>query len=239
MQKRNIPLLIAGVVLLFGAGYFLLPWGANKPVPSGMPTAPPSGEGWIDLLGAAHAGGWKNITDDMDIFEITKDRELHIFGKTLFPLRYAGYEAQRFGDFELHLEFKLTSGANSGVFIRTQKEDPTYRGWEVQVLEDFGKAPDKNSCGSIYDVTTPMYNLSRPAGEWNSYDIRVQGGEVEVVMNGWRVIHTDLDLMTMNIGKFDVPHASLPREGLLALQDHGGEVWYRNILIRPIAPAAG
>src|SRR5690606_15827535 len=114
----------------------------------------------------------------------------------------------------------------------------TYRGWEIHVLEDHGKAPDKNSCGSIYDVATPMFNLSRPAGELNSYDVRLPGGEVDVIMNGWRIIHTNLDQMTMKIGKFATPCAELPREGLLALQDHGGEVWYRNILVRPAAPPA-
>jgi hypothetical protein len=107
------------------------------------------------------------------------------------------------------------------------------RGFEVQVLEDFGKPPNKNSCGSIYDVVTPMFNMSRPAGEWNSYDISVKGAEVIVIMNGWMVIHTDLGKMKTRLGKFKIPYAELPREGNIALQDHGGEAWYRNILIRP------
>lgn len=226
----HLGVLLMGAVLgMWGWDWFV----PRGPDPVGMPTAPPEGEGWIDLLDGDHAAEWENITDDLDIFEITEERELHIFGKTWFPLRYAAYTGRTFGDFDLHLEFRLAPRANSGVFIRTQREDPTYRGWEIQVLEDHGKPPSLNSCGAMYDVAAPMFNLSRPAGEWNSYDITVRGGEVEVVMNGWRILSVDLDQMTMPIGKFSVPFAQLPREGIIALQDHGGEAWYRNIRIRP------
>jgi hypothetical protein len=79
-----------------------------------------------------------------------------------------------------------------------------------------------------------MYNMALPAGEWNSYDITVNDGEVIVFMNGWRVLHTDLSKMTMPIGKFKAPFSDLPQSGGIAFQDHGGEVWYRNIFIRPI-----
>jgi hypothetical protein len=130
------------------------------------------------------------------------------------------------------MEFKLAKGANSGIFLRAQPNDPVYRGFEVQVLDDFGDSPNKNGSGSIYDVVTPMFNLARPAGEWNSYDITVRGTNVVVIMNGWKVIDTDLALMTEPLGKFPVAYADLPREGLLMLQDHGGEVWYRNILLK-------
>jgi hypothetical protein len=238
IRRVLLPLLLIGTGTAFGI------WGVPRlvpqgPVPTGTPTAPPVGDGWIDLLDAEHAAQWENITDDLDIFEITAERELHIFGKTWFPLRYAAFTGRRFADFDLHLEFRLAAGANSGVFFRTQRDNPTYRGWEIQVLEDHGHPPTKNSCGAMYDIATPMFNLSRPAGEWNSYDIRVRGGEVEVIMNGWRVLQVDLDQLTMPVGKFSVPFAELPREGLIALQDHGGEAWYRNIRIRPHAVAEG
>lgn len=91
----------------------------------------------------------------------------------------------------------------------------------------------RTGTGSIYDIACPMYNLARPAGEWNSYDITVQGKQVQVVVNGWKVIDTDFSQMVAPIGKFPIAFAELPQEGMVALQDHGGEVWYRNILIRP------
>ncbi|MCC6145569.1 MAG: DUF1080 domain-containing protein [Candidatus Hydrogenedentes bacterium] len=220
-------LLVITVIAVFAIRAWL-----KDPVPSGEPTPPPAGEGWMNLLDEAHAKSWANITDDKDIFEIA-DGMLHIFGRTVYPLRYAGYTGQPFSDFDLHLEFRLEDGANSGVFLRVQRDDPVRRGWEVQVLEDYGSAPNKNGCGAIYDVVTPMFNMSRPAGEWNSFDISVRGPEVVVFVNGWRVVHTDFSKMTSPIGKFETPFAELPKEGLLALQDHGGEVWYRNIFIKP------
>ena len=225
--------LLAGCA--FAAGCVSRPYLAGLldrgPVPVGAPTARPEGEGWIDLLDAAHAPLWKNVGDDKDIFEI-RDGVLHIYGRTFYPLRYVTYTGETFADFDLHVEFKVARRANSGVFLRTQPNDPVNRGFEVQVLDGFGKRPTKNGCGAIYDVVTPMYNLSRPAGEWNSFDISVKGRQVIVVMNGWKIIDTDFGKMTTPLGKFPVAYNDLPLEGNIALQDHGGEVWYRNIMAK-------
>jgi hypothetical protein len=231
MTRRKF-IIIGVAVAFFIAGmvmYFLFP---GDHVPSGSPTACPKGDGWVDLLDAAHASGWKNMGDSKDIFEIN-DGVLHIFGKTIYPLRYVTYSTERFRDFDLHVEFKLTRRANSGVFLRAQPNDPVNRGFEVQVLQDYGKPPTKNSCGAIYDVVTPMFNTSRPVGEWNSYDISVSGDNVVVVMNGWKVIDADFSKMTEPFGKFNLPYAKMERDGDIALQDHGGEVWYRNLVINP------
>lgn len=237
-MKRIIPILIAfvlGAAITEGVWYF---WTHHTgPMPFGEVTKVPEGEGWVNLLAEDQRGLWKNITDDLEIFEFDGDM-IHIFGKTIVPLRYVGYTGKDFTDFELHLEYKLAPGANSGVFLRIDPDDPLSRGWEIQVLDDFGKLPTKNTSGAIYDVATPMFNLSRPAGEWNSLDIAVRGEEVLVQLNGWLVIHTTLKKMTMPIGKFKTPFAQLPQTGMLALQDHGGEIWYRNIVIREFPRAA-
>jgi hypothetical protein len=205
----------------------------GAPRPTGAPTPVPDGPGWLDLLAPEHAGAWRNITDDKNIFEIAGG-QLHIFGRTLHPLRYVAYTAAPFGDFDLHLEYRLAPGANSGVFLRVQEDDPVQRGFEVQVLDDHGRPPTVHTSGAIYDVVSPMFNMSRPAGSWNSLDISLRGRQVTVVMNGWPVIDTDFALMTEPIGKFTLPYAELPLQGLLALQDHGGEAWYRNIRLRPM-----
>lgn len=204
-----------------------------KPIPVGQLTAVPTGEGWINLLDDAHKGNWKNTIDELEIFDIT-DGVLHIHGGTPKPLRYAGYVGEKFGDFDLHVEFKVAPGANSGIFIRMQPGDPDRRGFEVQVQDDFGKPIDKNICGAIYDVVTPMFNMCFPAGEWNSYDISMKGSIVEIVMNGWLVIKTDLGQMTTPLGKYKVPFAEEPRDGLLTIQDHHTEAWYRNLYIKPV-----
>lgn len=229
LHLKRFPLILAALAVVGGGlGYFSA---SRDPVPSGTPTAAPAGSDWRNLLAGDSARAWRNITDESEIFEIQGDT-LHIPGNSLYPLRYVAWGDERLGDFALHLEFKVASGANSGVFLRAQPNDPVYRGFEVQVLDDHGDSPNKNGSGAIYDVVTPMFNLARPAGEWNSYDIVVRGTSVVVVMNGWKVIDTDLALMTVPLGKFSVAYADLPREGLLMLQDHGGEVWYRNIRLK-------
>jgi hypothetical protein len=221
----------AAVVIIVGS--HLAEFFFKHPVPVGQPSPAPQGEGWLNLLDAAHVAGWKNVSDAKEIHEI-KDGIIHIFGRTLTPLRYVGYAAEKFGDFQLHVEFKVAPRANSGVFLRSQFNDPVYRGFEIQVLDDFGHAPDKNSCGSVYDIVTPMFNMSRPAGEWNSYDITLKGKDLVVVMNGWMVVHTDLAQMTTPIGKFKIAYNDLPLDGFIMLQDHGGETWYRNIFVRKL-----
>lgn len=226
-----IATLIIVVIGYMGVNYVLS--GQWKPRPEGIPTPVPREAGWINLLEPEQTALWKNITDDENIFEI-KDGQLHIFGTSVAKLRYAGYTGREFGDFELHLEFRLAKRTNSGVFLRVKENDPVRRGFEVQVLDDHGRYPSRTGTGSIYDMACPMYNLARPAGEWNSYDINVQGRHVQVVVNGWKVMDTDFTQMKTPLGKFPIAFADLPLEGMLALQDHGGEVWYRNIYIRPL-----
>lgn len=233
-MKKSLLGFVLGIVatIVAGAGaYAAVKEVEEVKMPSGMPTERPSGDGWVDLLSAEHAGAWKNADDDKKIFEIA-DGQLHIFGAK--PMRQIAWMTEPFGDFTMHVEFKLAKGTNSGVFFHSDPKDPVYKGFEVQVLDDSGTIPNKNSSGSIYDVATPMFNLARPAGEWNSYDITCQGSNVIVVVNGWKVIDVDLSKLTMPVGKFATPLATLPNSGHVLLQDHGGEIWYRNVLVKKL-----
>jgi hypothetical protein len=206
-------------------------WACAERRPFGQATQPPK-VGTIDLLDAEHAPQWKETTGKDGIFEI-KDGVLHIPG-SYGPLRYVGYMGEEFGDFDLHIEFKLSRRANSGVLFRAQPESPHRSGLEVQVFDSHGEDPDKHSCGAIYDVATPMFEMTLPRGQWNSFDITARGRHIAVVQNGWKIIDTDLSLMTMPIGKFDTPYAELPLKGFLFLQDHHCEVWYRNIRLKKL-----
>jgi hypothetical protein len=230
MKTKILVAMLLLAVVGEGVALYLMMHPFHGPMPQGEPTAPPQEEGWVNLLDEAHAGGWKNIGDDRDIFEV-KDGMLHIPG-TFGKLRYAGYAAESFGDFDLHLEFKVTTRANSGVFLRVPPTESVFRGFEVQVLDDHGRPPTWHTSGAIYDIVTPMLNMSRPTGEWNSYDMSVVGSHVTVRMNGWLVIDTDFSKMTKPLGKFDAPYAEMPKEGLIAFQDHGGEVWYRSVFVK-------
>jgi hypothetical protein len=220
--------------LLLLAAPAICGWSAEEAerLPEGQPTPRPEGEGWIDLFSGENVAGWRNVTDDeADIFSI-EDGVFHIAGQK--PTRYIAFMPRTFGDFELHIEFKLTENANSGVFFRSDPADPVQAGMEVQVLDGAGTQPTRGNCGALYDVASPMFNMVRPTGEWNSFDIRCVGPDLQVFCNGWMVLHVDLSKLTMPVGKFDTPLAELPHNGHIILQDHGGEVWFRNLVVRPL-----
>ena len=90
-------------------------------MPTGEPTPRPTGEGWIDLFDKDHEGQWKNVDDDTKIFEL-KDGSFHVF--PIGPMRQIGYLGEEFGDFELHVEFKVAKG--------TQRRDLRRRNADVQ-----------------------------------------------------------------------------------------------------------
>ena len=199
-------------------------------LPQGEPTPVPEGEGWMDLFDVENAEYWRNVSDDESGIFTVEDGIFHISGRK--PTRYIAWMKESFGDFELHIEFKLPQHANSGVFVRSSPKDPVQAGMEVQVFGDHGSPPSTHGSGALYDIASPMFNMARPAGEWNSYDIRFEGSHLEVIYNGWKVLDLDLSKMTMPIGKFDTPLAQFPPEGHIILQDHGDEVTFRNLRIR-------
>ena len=135
-------------------------------------------------------------------------------------------------DVVLQLEYKISPGANSGIFLRSPgPARPAYTGYEVQIIDDTGQAADKHTSGSIYDVVTATHNRSKPIGEWNRIEITHRGSHVTVALNGVQVIDTDFKQFPEPIGKFDFAYADMPRTGAIGLQNHGGKLWFRNIRI--------
>lgn len=193
-------------------------------------------QGFISLFDGASAEGWKVYLEkegpiDPEAFYI-QDGAIACKGQGWFWYRY---EARKFDNFVLRLEFKVAKDTNSGVCLRTlEKGPPPTTGFEIQIADDFGKDAHKHSTGAIYDVVTPMYNASKPAGEWNEMEVTCDGQLVKVVLNGLKIIDTDFSKLTKPLGKFPTPYAELPKTGYIALQDHWTPVWYRNIRIKPL-----
>ena len=140
---------------------------------------------------------------------------------------------REYGDFRLELDFRLPPGGNSGVFLRAPREgDPAYQGMEIQVLDD--RAPQYASlkpwqyCGSLYAVQPPAQRVSKPAGEWQHYEITCQGPEVRVKLNDELII--DVDLID-HMEKTAKNPGLQRRKGFIGLQNHGDRVEYRNIRI--------
>ncbi|MBL69853.1 MAG: hypothetical protein CMO74_15655 [Verrucomicrobiales bacterium] len=147
---------------------------------------------------------------------------------------------ESFGDFILDLEVKLAKRCNSGVFFRTNPKNAVQGGFEIQVLDSAGKAKvGKHDMGALYDAMAPKVNAAKPAGEWNKMRISCRGPMVNVILNGKEVVSANLDHWVKgnqnpdgSRNKFRTALKDLPRKGHIGLQDHGQNVWFRNIFIK-------
>ena len=150
-----------------------------------------------------------------------------------------------FTDFELALEWRVEEGGNSGVFYRAAEgEEWIYHSApEFQVLDDAhhvdGESP-RTSAGANYGLHPVPRGVVRPAGEWNSARIVVQGSRVEHWLNGTKVVEYELGGDEWRALVADSKFAEWPAygqadRGHIGLQDHGDRVWYRNIKIRELS----
>jgi hypothetical protein len=87
---------------------------------------------------------------------------------------------RKFWNFKIHVECKLSHDTNSGIGLRGR--------YEVQILDDYGQPPDTHGNGALYSRILPTMNASKPIGEWQSYDVRLVGRDVTVVLNDHKVI---------------------------------------------------
>ncbi len=147
-------------------------------------------------------------------------------------------------DFELELEWRISPGSNSGIiYLVSENEDESWKsGPEMQVLDD-DKHPDgknpKTSAGALYGLIAPTNKTLKPVGDYNKVRLVVRNGHVQHWLNGKKVVEYDLGSNMLKEfiaqSKFkDYPHFAQNRQGHIALQYHGDEVWYRNIRIRAL-----
>jgi len=150
-----------------------------------------------------------------------------------------------YGNFELALDWKIATGGNSGIFYRgTEEYDHVY--WsapEYQLLDD-ANAPDGRSrltsAGADYGLYPSPAGIVKPAGEWNSTRIIVNGAHVEHWLNGTKLLEYELWSpdweAKVKASKFAAwPNYARAKRGVIAIQgDHNGQLALRNIRIREI-----
>ena len=136
---------------------------------------------------------------------------------------YANIRTTReFNDFNLTLEFRVPKDGNSGVYLRGI--------YEIQVADWYGKKPDSHGVGGLYSRITPTSNPSKPAGEWQKFDITLVDRHVTVILNGVKIIDNKPVLGCTGGALWSNEF----RPGPLYLQGDHTSVDYRNIVIRPV-----
>jgi len=156
---------------------------------------------------------------------------------------------KKYGNFEFSLEWKVSKGGNSGIFYLAQEIEgqPIWKSSpEMQILDNEGH-PDavlgikgNRQAGALYDLLPADPQTAKPAGEWNHVKIMVFKGTVVHWMNGAMVteyhLWTDDWKAMVAESKFkDYEWFMNPAsEGHIGLQDHGDDVWFRNIKIREL-----
>ena len=129
---------------------------------------------------------------------------------------------EKFWNFELHVEFKPGPKTNSGIGLRAR--------YEVQILEDFGRPTSNHGNGALYGFIVPSENASNPAGEWQTFDIRLVGCQVTVVLNGKTIIHRQ-EIPGLTAAAVDANEA---KPGPILLQSARGPVAFRNIILKTL-----
>ena len=191
-------------------------------------------DGWVLLFDGKSPEGWTGLKP-----ENIEDGAINPYKSG----NYVTFHKERFGDFTLSCDFKVSPGCNSGIFIRTgNPKDPVQTGIEIQVLDSGGKEKvGKHDCGSIYDLVAPTKNPMKPAGEWNHMEITCDKSKIKVALNGETVAEMDLDQWTeagKNLdgtkNKFTKALKDFPREGQLGFQDHGKACWFKNVKLKKL-----
>jgi hypothetical protein len=126
-----------------------------------------------------------------------------------------------FQDLKLHIEWNVEPHSNSGVYLRGR--------YEVQVVDDKKLATESHGCGALYSRIAPSIDATKPAGEWQTYDITLVGRKLTVVFNGKTVID-DATVEGITGGAIN-PYEGEP--GPLMLQGDHGKVRFRNIVLTP------
>jgi hypothetical protein len=196
--------------------------------------------GWIALFDGETTDGWRGYRrDDVPSAWRVVDGALVLEGSGGDLIT-----AQQYGDFVLELEWKISTGGNSGLFCRaTEDTDVIYmNSAEVQVLDNAGTGTEPTSvhaAGANYALHGPPGDFAKPAGEWNHLRIECRGPRVVQHLNGQLVCEYDLWSpeweALVAASKFSAwPEYGRASRGHIGLQDHGNRVAYRNIRLLPL-----
>lgn len=214
-MRKILPTLILVVLVASSLAWFSC---RQQEEPQAEAEAGTSSEGWIDLFNGTDLGGWHlRQADGPNGWKVENDVYVNA------PPSTDIMTDEEYYDFQLHLEFNIAPGSNSGVYMRDK--------YEVQILDSYGKPIADNSCGALYRRIPPATNAARPTGEWQTYEITFIGQRLTVDHNGIRVLDN------VDVGPKGTGAASERDDGPgpLRLQGDHGLISFRDVRIRPLS----
>lgn len=203
--------------------------------------APP--KGFVALFNGEDLGGWKGLVKDpparakmsaeeLTAAQIKADERMRAHwkaenGEIVFDGHGQNLCTEKdYGDFEMLVDWKIPARGDSGIYLRGS---PQVQIWEPHSPGQFNP-PDGS--GGLYnnekDPRHPLKFADKPVGEWNRFRIVIVGDKVHVFLNGELVVNnTTLE----NYWERSKP---IYPTGQIELQNHGGQLWFKNIYVREI-----
>ncbi len=207
-------------------------------------------EGFVLLFDGETTTGWRSYNGETFPEQgwVVEDGALRCIGAGTGEAGGRGGDIvydKTFKDFHLKLDWRISEGGNSGIFYlgREIEGRPIWHtAPEFQILDNDGhpdadRGVDGNrKAASLYDILPANPQNTRPVGEWNHAEIIVYRGSVFHRQNGEDVLEYHLGTSAWEAmveeSKFDVDLFGKYIEGVIGLQDHGDDVWFRSIRIR-------
>jgi hypothetical protein len=182
--------------------------------------------GWTDRQGGPPAEGW--VVEDGCILRRSKAGDL--------------YSKETFKDFEFSCEWKIAAGTNSGIKYRVADYSGAILGPEYQIIDDakWKYAPDHlGATASIYAIKGASADKKLKApGKFNVSRIVAQGNKIEHWLNGEKVAEIEIGSEDWKKRHAKSKFKSRPdfgtKLGRIMLQEHGGQVRFRNLKIRKL-----
>ena len=219
---------------------------AQKPASQGGLTPEETASGFVPLFDGKTGAGWRAFRG----FEFP-DKGWKVEDGTLHVLAKGGagdlVTVAQYTSFDFRFAWKVSAGANSGVMYHVSEREayPWRTGPEYQVLDDDkhqdGKNP-KTAAGSLYALVAADNKKLHAVGEWNEARIVLDGDKLEHWLNGTKVVSTTLGAQEWTQLVAASKFASMPgfgkeRRGHIALQDHGDDVWFKDLRIKELGKA--
>ena len=196
-------------------------------------------EGWKLLFDGKTTNGWRNyrketVGQGWSVVDGVLTRSGDNAGDIITDEQYR--------NFDFVVDWRVAPGGNSGIFYRaTQEGDYIWQSApEMQILDDERHADGKlpvTSAGSVFALYEAPRGVVKPAGEWNTARVLVNGNHVEHWLNGTKLFEYGLGSdewkARVEASKFkSMPLFGKAAQGYIGLQDHGDKVEFRNIRIR-------